>query len=234
MAFELKAFYSKIYRTYDLVNRLFTFGMDGKWRKATAKRCLEKKPLHVLDLCCGTGDLTVSLSKYSHDKQLKVVGYDFSQDMLKVAEVKAGKKGLKNTNFIEGDAASLPFDDSSFDSLTIGFGFRNLTYENPAQQQHIAEMNRVLRKGGELLILESGVPENPIVKFFYKLYIYVFLVALGTIISGNAKAYWYLARSSSRFYTIDEVSKILKESGFSKVESRKFFLGAANLFVATK
>lgn len=234
MAFELKAFYSKIYRTYDLVNRLFTMGMDRKWRRTTAARCIENNPSAIVDLCCGTGDLLIDVCKVADNSKVSVTGYDFNPDMLSIATQKAEKLKFENTKFIEGDAANLPFENESVDAITIGFGFRNLTFENPAKDRHIEEMFRVLKKGGELLILESSVPKNILIRFFYKLYLFLFLVPLGTIISGNGKAYWYLAHSSSKFYSADQIQSMLIEKDFSKVYTRKFFFGAANLIVATK
>lgn len=234
MAFELKTFYSKIYRTYDLVNRLFTMGMDRKWRKVTASRCIEKGPAKVLDLCCGTGDLLMDVCKKAKETGVYVTGYDFNPDMLGIARRKAERAGYHNTTFIEGDAASLPFEEGSINAITIGFGFRNLTFDNPAKEKHIEEMYRVLNKGGELLILESSVPGNPFVRFFYKLYLYMVLVPLGTIISGNAKAYWYLAHSSSKFYSVEEIESMLIDKKFIEITYRKFFFGAANLIIAVK
>ncbi len=234
MGFELKKFYSKIYRTYDLVNRLFTFGMDKRWRNFTARQCLNKNPKEILDLCCGTGDLTISLSKNNTSDKTRITGYDFNPDMLKIAAVKANKKGLQNVRFTEGNAANLPFKDKHFDGITIGFGFRNLIFENPSGEKHIEEMYRVLKKGGKLFILESGVPKNPVIRFFYKAYLYLFLFPLGTIISGNAKAYWYLVHSSSKFYSVEKTTSVLKNKQFSHIESKTFFLGAANLITATK
>lgn len=234
MAFELKAFYSKIYRTYDLVNRLFTLGMDKRWRKVTAKRCLEKIPMEVMDLCCGTGDLSMDLLKLANDEELKVVGYDFNADMLGIAQKKAENKNRKNIEFIVGDAAQMPFKNSRFDAITIGFGFRNLTFENPARDEHIKEIYRVLKEQGELLILESGVPSNYLVRIIYKIYLYLFLIPLGGLISWNFKAYWYLAHSSSKFYSIQEIKELLLNNNFSTVETRQFFFGAANLIIATK
>ncbi len=234
MAFELKAFYSKIYRTYDLVNHLFTMGMDRKWRKITAERCIEKNPKEVLDLCCGTGDLAINVCKAANGAKVIVNGYDFNSDMLSIAKTKAQKLKFENTKFIEGDAANIPFGNESLDAITIGFGFRNLTFENPAKEKHIEEMYRILKKDGELLILESSVPTNVIIRFFYKLYLFLFLVPLGAVISGNVKAYWYLAHSSSKFYSASQIESMLVKKGFAKVASQKFFFGAANLIIATK
>lgn len=232
MAFSLKLYYSKIYRTYDLVNRLFTMGMDQKWRKYTVGRCLEQKPKSVLDLCCGTGDLAIKLAQNSTEKT-EISAYDFNPQMLEMAKNKSGKLGVK-VNYLEGDASNMPFKDESFDRVTIGFGFRNLTFENPSENTHIKEIYRIMKPNGKLLILESGVPGNSLVRFFYKLYLYVILVPLGTIISGNAKAYWYLAHSASKFYKVNELIELLKRKGFKSVEVKRFFLGAANLFEVSK
>lgn len=234
MAFDLKGFYSKIYRTYDLVNRLFTLGMDKKWRKAAARKCHEQQPNEILDLCCGTGDLTLSLVQQAPSAKINITGFDFNPDMLAIAKTKANHKIDNKARFIEGDAGNMPFDEKRFDAITIGFGFRNLTFENPNQDKHLKEIFRVLKTGGSLLILESGVPENPIIWFFYKLYLYLFLIPIGTLLSGNFKAYWYLAHSSSKFYSIEEISALLEKAGFKNIEARKFFMGAANLIVARK
>jgi demethylmenaquinone methyltransferase / 2-methoxy-6-polyprenyl-1,4-benzoquinol methylase len=231
--FSLHAFYNRIFKRYDLVNRIFTFGQDQRWRDITAKRCMKNKPDSVLDLCCGTGDLTIKLHQNA-PHGVEIVACDFNESMLSVAIEKCRKGKEKNIDFVQGDAASLPFKNEQFDCLTIGFGFRNLTFDNSGMDKHIAEMNRVLRPGGKLFILESAVPTNMIFRFFYRLYLYFFLVPLGTIISGNLKAYWYLAHSSSDFFSTDEIRAMLLERGFSSMKTQRFFLGATNLLEVTK
>lgn len=228
--FALHAFYTRIFKSYDLVNRLFTFGQDQKWRRNAATDCLAGKPEKVLDLCCGTGDLTLMIEGLSQ-KDISITGYDFNENMLAMARKKSTGK---NIGFVQGDAANMPFEDQKFDSITIGFGFRNLTFNNPARDQHINEIHRVLKKGGSLFILESSVPQNIFVRFFYKLYLYMFLVPLGGILSGDLKAYWYLAHSSSEFYSVREIEDMMLNSGFTKMTYKRFLFGATNLIQIVK
>ncbi|MBN1790788.1 MAG: class I SAM-dependent methyltransferase, partial [Bacteroidales bacterium] len=126
----LQSYYSRIHKTYDLVNRLFTFGLDRKWRRHTVEACLETHPRRILDLCCGTGDLAIGISKASA-QPVKITGLDLNPQMLEVARQKAMHFALATVEFMQGDAAAMPFADGEFDCITIGFGFRNLTYENP-------------------------------------------------------------------------------------------------------
>lgn len=230
---ELKVFYSAIYKKYDLVNRLFTLGQDQQWRKVTAMKCVAHEPSQILDLCCGTGDLTMFLAKFSKP-DTRIVGYDFNSEMLTTARSKIAMESIGSIEFMEGDVGQMPFENDTFDAITIGFGFRNLTYDNPDCQRNITEILRVLKPGGYFYILESGAPENKIIRFLFNLYVYLFLIPLGTIISGNYKAYKYLAQSSSRFYTNIEVIQLLALNYFDTKMIRKFLFGAADLFVSRK
>jgi len=229
---SLQTYYSRIYKTYDLVNSLFTFGLDKKWRKYTVQECLKYHPEKILDLCCGTGDLAITLEKSSSQKQ-QVTGYDLNQEMLNVARIKATQKNV-HPEFILGAAGAMPFDSQTFDCITIGFGFRNLTWENPDRDRHISEMARVLKTGGKLFILESARPDNPVVGFFYSVYLKVFLVPIGGLLSGDWNAYRYLAGSSARFYGYETLKELLKNFGFDLSMNKKFMFGAANLLIATK
>jgi demethylmenaquinone methyltransferase/2-methoxy-6-polyprenyl-1,4-benzoquinol methylase len=231
-AYPLQHYYTRIYKTYDLVNRLFTFGLDRKWRNITVKECLTDKPSKILDLCCGTGDLAISIvdkATYPVD----VTGYDMNAGMLQMAEKKADKSN-PHLRFIQGDAGSMPFSDGIFDTITIGFGFRNLIWENPQQHKHLSEISRVLVSGGRLYILESSKPGNSLVRFFYHVYLRTVLVPLGGILSGDWNAYRYLAGSSAGFYTFSELTQLLKPYGLEPQLSRKFLFGSANLLVAHK
>ncbi len=231
--YPLKEYYSQIFRSYDLVNGLFTFGMDKRWRKDTAKYCLSYNPEVVIDLCCGTGDVAIKIAEFS-DRTMKITGYDFNGDMLDYAKIKVSKKQLKDIEFIQGDAANIPFKDKTYDCMTIAFGFRNLCYDNPALEKHMREMNRVLKEGGKLIILESGVPSNPVIKLLYRLHLHVILIPLGGLLSGNWKAYKYLVRSAENFFSIDEIKQLLTRFGFEMVKVKQYFMGAANLIVAEK
>jgi len=228
--YPLQDYYSRIYKTYDLVNHLFTFGQDRNWRKHTVNACLAGHPEHVLDLCCGTGDLAVSISRAA-STPTRITGYDLNPEMLALAREKASGTAI---DFIQGDAGSMPFADSEFDCITIGFGFRNLTWENPDRDAFLGEISRIMKPGARLLILESAVPRNPFVGFFYRLYLMLVLVPLGGLLSGDWKAYRYLARSSSGFYDFASLQSMLRPHRLDLALGRKFLLGSVNLLVATK
>ncbi len=231
--YPLNDYYSYIYRRYDLINRLFTFGLDKKWRKQTVNICLSYHPEKVLDLCSGTGDIAIKISE-SAENDLKITAYDCNEEMLSLANNKAQNKKLENIEFILGNAAKLPFKDKSFDCIAIAFGFRNLTYNNEAGKKHIMEMNRVLRDKGKLIILESGIPKNIFIKVLFGVYLRIILIPIGGLISGSWQAYKYLAESSANFYSLAEIKQLLKDYNFHFIHHRNYFLGAANLIVAEK
>ncbi|MGD2033885.1 MAG: ubiquinone/menaquinone biosynthesis methyltransferase [Bacteroidales bacterium] len=229
----LKEYYSGIYRRYDLINRLFTFGLDKKWRIETAKACLSCHPVRIIDLCSGTGDLALRIAGLSGAEH-KIIAYDFNRDMLRLAEYKARNKELDNIDFVQGDVADIPYPDDHFDCIAIAFGFRNLVFDNPSSGKHMREINRILSPEGKFVILESSIPRNPIIRKIHKFYLSMILIPLGGLLSGNWKAYKYLARSSANFFNPDELAQLLTESGFNQVGTRNFFMGAANLFIAEK
>lgn len=229
----LQSYYSRIHKTYDLVNRIFTFGLDRKWRRHTVEACLETHPRRILDLCCGTGDLAIGISKASAHPVM-ITGLDLNPQMLEVARRKAMHFALATVEFIQGDAAAMPFADGEFDCITIGFGFRNLTYENTKREKHLQEISRVMRPGAHLLILESARPENRFVNFFYRLYLRLFLVPLGGFLSGDWNAYRYLANSSAGFYSFAEMRKMLDANHMTLHIRRKYILGSVNLLIAKK
>ena len=229
--YPLKEFYQKIYGRYDLVNRIFTFGQDRNWRKKAVEECLGNAPRQVLDICTGTGDLVLELAEVNGNIQF--TGYDFSAEMLEKAKEKASAAG-KNIDFIEGNVAEMPFDDNRFDTAGITFGIRNLVYENSNAEKHLAEVHRVLRMNGRLVVLESSKPDSRIWRFFNGIYLQLILPWLGGLISGNLKAYRYLAKSSQNYYSRKEMAAILEQAGFRVIRSRPLFLGSVMLLVAEK
>jgi demethylmenaquinone methyltransferase/2-methoxy-6-polyprenyl-1,4-benzoquinol methylase len=226
--------YESIPPNYDLINHLFTGGMDIRWRKKAAKETVASLPKAVLDICCGTGDLSLSVSKLA-GKDAKVTGLDFSRPMLDVAVKKAQKAGLDIT-FVTGDIAAIPFPDNSFDSMCIGFGFRNLTYKNEKSAQYISEILRVLKPGGRFVIVESSqpAPNAKFIRFFQQIYVKYIVSFLGRIISGNSAAYQYLAESAANYYNAEDLRDLLLKSGFSTVTFKRLFFGAAAIHVAEK
>jgi demethylmenaquinone methyltransferase/2-methoxy-6-polyprenyl-1,4-benzoquinol methylase len=238
--FPLQSFYGDIHRTYDRVNRIFTFGRDRSWRSLAARELLFTRPGKVLDLCTGTGDFALELARQSSriSIDLLLTGFDFSSEMLREAQRKQQelqqRKNLPQISFMEGDAKEMPFEDGYFDSMGITFGLRNLVYENSNAFLHLSEMKRVLRAGGQLVVLESSKPDNPVWREFNDLYLRFILPYLGGVISGNLKAYQYLASSSKNYYTRQEMAKILEEAGFTVIRSRSLFLGSVMMMVLEK
>jgi len=226
--------FTSVLPRYDLVNRIITLGLDKRWRWLAAQTCLENRPQTILDLGCGTGDLTISIARLA-EKNAEIVGLDYSQPMLEKAQKKAAKSGVGNmVRFIQGDATSLPFPDAHLDCVGISFAFRNLTHKNPLAQAHLAEVKRVLKPGGRYVIVESSQPENRLIRMLFHLYLRIFVAPVGTILSGNSGAYRYLAESAGRFYSPSQVRDMLLEAGFRDICYRALFFGAAGIHVAVK
>ncbi len=219
---------------YDLVNGIITLGQDRRWRRLASLACLAGKPQCVLDLGCGTGDLSIELARPS-DKETVIIGLDYSPPMLARARQKASSAGVgEKVQFIHGEAARLPFPDAYFDVVGISFAFRNLTYKNPLREAHVGEVLRVLRPGARFVIVESSQPENGIIRALFHLYLRAFVKPVGIVLSGNRSAYRYLSESTSRFYSPGEVREMLLAAGFRDVTYQPLLFGAAGIHVAVK
>ena len=219
---------------YDLINRIITLGLDRRWRRRAAGECLAAKPCRVLDLCCGTGDLSIDLARLA-DKNVELTGIDYSRPMLEIAAKKAELLAKKRKiSFIYGDAANLPFPDGYLDCVGISFAFRNLTYKNPLAQLHLAEVLRVLGTGGRYVIVETSQPESKLIRKLYHLYLRWFVFRVAYLLSGNRSAYNYLTESAAHFYSSGEVKAMLLSVGFRQVYFRPFLFGATGIYVAVK
>jgi demethylmenaquinone methyltransferase / 2-methoxy-6-polyprenyl-1,4-benzoquinol methylase len=232
-AHPLQVYYSRIYKKYDLINHIFTFGLDKKWRKHTIDACLKDHPYRILDLCCGTGDLAIGISLAS-GSNVQITGYDLNPQMLDFAKRKALRSHALNLDFVQGDAALMPFRDNEFDCIIIGFGFRNLVFENPNHEYYLSELSRVMKPGARLLILESSRPGNRIVCFFYRLYLKLFMLPVATAFSGDKNAYQYLLKSSVDFYSFAQLQDMLENYKFCLAKERSYLFGAVNLLIATR
>ncbi len=217
--------------SYDLINRLFTWRLDERWRKKAAGICLEGNPKHVMDLCTGTGDLAVRFAKIA-GPGTEITGYDYSQPMLDLAQAKSVRKRTEKIRFMLGDAADMPFPDGYFDSIGIAFAFRNLTYKNKDSKRFLAEIIRVLKPGGKFVIVESSQPKNPLWRFLFRVYTKTMVYYMGSWISGNKTAYRYLANSVIDYYKPDEVVTLLKKAGFYDVKYMPQLGGVAAIHVA--
>ncbi len=230
----LYRFFTAVPPRYDLVNRVFTLGMDEGWRKKAARCCLESNPQKVLDICCGTGDLAVWLARLAQPGT-EVSGLDYSQPMLTLATEKAAKHRLQTpVTFIHGDVSALPFPEAHFDTIGISFAFRNLTFKNPLTEKYLKEIVRVLKPGGRFVIVESSQPPNRFIRALDHAYLRYFVKNIGYFISNNRPAYNYLAESARRFYTAEELADLLAAVGFRQVSIKRLFFGACAIHIATK
>jgi len=223
---DVREMFDRIAPRYDLLNHLLSFGVDCRWRKAAARAALAKRPRRILDVATGTGDLAILLKKLCPEAE--VVGLDFAPEMLRRARKKAGRAGTAIT-FVEGDALAMPFEDGSFDALTVAFGFRNFSdYE-----RGLREFYRVLSPGGRAVILEFPPPPKRgfgrLIRFYYD----KVLPRLGGWISGSPEAYRYLPETVVRFPPPAELSAMMRSVGFSP-EVRLMTGGIAGLFVGDK
>ncbi len=219
---------------YDVINRIFTLGQDEPWRKRAARMLLEPGPERVLDICCGTADLAIRLARMA-TPGTQVFGLDYSRTMLEVARQKAARRGLADKiTFVHGDVSDMPFPDGHFDVIGIAFAFRNLTYKNPKTQRYLAEIVRILKPGGQFVIVESSQPTNRVIRALAHSYERWLVYGIGVLISGNKPAYKYLSESSQRFYTAEELGDLLAAAGFSRVHVKRLMFGATAIHVAIR
>lgn len=215
-------------KRYDLVNRMLSFGMDKRWRRLAAENTLAKADSLVLDACTGTGDLAFAIHSVTG---AKVVGVDFSRDMLEKAKEKAVTSGLNGSvEFIAGSVDKLPFEDDRFDAVTVGWGLRN----TPDYQAVLAEFCRVTKPGGRLVCLESNQPENVVLKGPYRLYLSTVVPLIGRLFSNNYAAYKYLSDSIQVFPPQKELVHLMRDAGWAEATYRNFVFGAVAMHVATK
>ncbi len=217
---------------YDLINHLITWRMDRGWRRKAALTCLASRPQKVLDLCCGTGDLAVTIANLA-DYTLQVKGLDYSQPMLDIAVRKAAAASRK-IDFSQGDASRLPYQTAEFDCVGISFAFRNLTYKNSLVESHLSEIVRVLKPGGRFVIVESSQPGNGLIRAKYHFYMRCYVTNIGAWFSGNRPAYRYLAESACNYFPPSEMETFLKQHGFKTVQYLPLFFGAAGIYTAVK
>jgi demethylmenaquinone methyltransferase/2-methoxy-6-polyprenyl-1,4-benzoquinol methylase len=254
-AANVRGLFNAIAPTYDNLNHLLSMGLDRRWWNRTARTftdILARPDARILDICCGTGDLTAALLKLrpvgaprldsetwvSDVKQAEVVpitgpgsiepitGLDFSPEMLNRART---KYATANALWVEGDAMHLPYPDASFDLVTAAFGFRNLSNYTAG----LRELHRVLAPGGRIGILDCNQPDG-LSGAFYNLYLHYGLPLIGGLLSGQRAAYKYLPASIARFPRPPQMLAMLTEAGFTETNWTGYFLKAAGLYTATK
>lgn len=226
---QVEQMFDTISENYDEMNRIISLGSDVAWRKKVIKLANAKNPQKILDIATGTGDLAIQFAEKT--EATKIVGLDLSDGMLSMARKKvAGKALAKKIEFIQGDSEALPFEDNTFDAITVSFGIRN--FEN--LEKGLSEIFRVLRKDGVFVILETSVPTKFPLKQGYNVYAKFVLPLIGRLLSKDKVAYQYLSESASVFPFGQALNNILLKTGFKDVQNKPQTFGVATIYMATK
>jgi demethylmenaquinone methyltransferase / 2-methoxy-6-polyprenyl-1,4-benzoquinol methylase len=212
---------------YDLLNRIMSLGLDRGWRRRAVDALALGARSRVLDLATGTADLAVAIARRYPDAT--VLGVDPSRGMLAEGERKIAEAGLEGRISLRvGDAEALPLEDASVDGVAIAFGIRNV----PDRSKALAEMARVTRPGGRIVILELSEPRAGVMGFFARTYVHEIVPRVGALLSG-AKEYRYLQRSIAAFPSAEAFSRMMEEAGLAVLEASPLTFGVAHLYVAT-
>jgi len=225
----IREMFTSIAPRYDLLNHMLSCNVDRLWWRRTARRfahILSRPDAHVLDLCCGTGDMTFALRRQAGKSPARILGADFSHAMLQRAGLKSAGTSLR---WVEADALNLPVPDGQFDLVTSAFGFRNLADYDAG----LREIMRILRPGGECGILDFGEPRGAIGKI-YRFYFKRVLPRVGTMISGVRGPYAYLPASVERFPAPAEMLDRMKAAGFKQVSWTPYTFGIAGVYWGKK
>ena len=212
---------------YDRLNNMISFEQHKLWRKSVMKEMNVKKGSKALDVCCGTADWTIALSK-AVGPTGEVTGLDFSENMLEVGKKKT--KDMTNIHLVHGDAMNLPFDDNEFDYVTIGFGLRNV----PDYLATLKELYRVLKPGGKVVCLETSQPTAPGFKQLYKLYFKFVMPIFGKVFAKSKDEYEWLQQSTFDFPDKEKLKRLFSQAGFSHIKIRSFTGGVAAMHLGYK
>jgi demethylmenaquinone methyltransferase/2-methoxy-6-polyprenyl-1,4-benzoquinol methylase len=225
---QVTQMFDNISGDYDGLNRVISFGIDIKWRKRVVEIVKKSNPGTVLDIATGTGDLAINLAETN---ATKIVGLDISSGMLEIGKQKINKKSLESKiEMVLGDSENMPFEDDSFDAITVAFGVRNFeTLENG-----LKEIYRVLKPNGTFVILETSVPTKTPYKQGYKFYTKNILPLIGKAFSKDRSAYKYLSESASVFPYGEALNNILRNIGFINVEDFPQTFGVATIYKSSK
>lgn len=224
----VREMFAEIAPSYDRLNHLLSVNIDKVWRRFTVKHLmdvLEKPNAIALDLCCGTGDLTLELERHA-----RVIGCDFCHPMLVIGNEKIAARESGKARLAEGDALHLPFGDQCFDAVTNAFGLRNLE----SVETGLAEIYRVLKPGGRAAILEFSRPVVPIFRQLFEFYFHNILPRIGGLISGSSAAYTYLPKSVRNFPDQKRLAEMMRSAGFVNVRYHNLSGGIAALHLGER
>lgn len=221
--------FEKIYNNYDKMNSIISFQRHKAWREDVMKRMQVKDGSRALDVCCGTGDWSIALAKATGPTG-EVVGLDFSENMLSVAEIKKKQLHLKQLRFIHGNAMELPYEDNSFDNVTIGFGLRNV----PDYKTVLKELHRVVKPDGKVVCLETSQPTMFGFRQLYYLYFRFIMPLIGRMFAKSYQEYAWLHESAKNFPDKKELKQMFLQAGFSHVQIKSYTGGVAAMHMAFK
>ncbi len=225
---QVATMFNNISKNYDGLNRVISLGIDVKWRKKVVEIVGKNNPKQILDIATGTGDLALMMADLQPDK---IIGLDISEGMLEVGKQKIAKVNLSNKiEMIVGDSEDMPFDDNTFDAITVSFGVRNFANLDKG----IKEIARVLKPTGVLVILETSNPTKFPFKQGYKLYTNLFLPLVGKLFSKDKVAYSYLSESANSFPFGAAFNNILQKNGFTNTKDTPVTFGVATIYTAHK
>jgi demethylmenaquinone methyltransferase/2-methoxy-6-polyprenyl-1,4-benzoquinol methylase len=209
---------------YDLLNHLLSLGRDRYWRRFAVSKLPSG---YILDVCSGTGDVAIEVSNKNENQ---VVASDFCNEMLQLCTEKIKKQDIRNIRCIRNDAENLPFKDGAFDGAIVAFGIRNVADIKKSLQ----EMNRVVKKGGKVIILEFSQPENKVFRSVYYLYFLGVLPLAGAVISKKKGAYSYLPSSVMAFPKREEFARLMKGAGMSEIGFFDLTFGIVTVYTGTR
>ena len=225
---QVAQMFDTISGNYDNLNRVISFGIDIKWRKKVLKMVADTNPKTILDIATGTGDLAILMTKTNADK---IIGLDISDGMLEVGRQKIKAQNLDHKiEMVLGDSEKMPYQDNTFDAVTVAFGVRN--FEN--LEIGLSEILRVLKPNGLFVILETSVPEKFPFKQGYNFYSKKILPIIGKMFSKDNAAYGYLSESASFFPYGEKLNNILRKIGFIDVVAMPQTFGVATIYSASK
>ena len=227
---SIKKMFDGIAPSYDRLNHLMSLGVDRRWRRRAVKEVVDGSAQQILDIACGTGDLTVDIAKAAGAGS-KVTGSDISEGMMSFVMSKAAHEGVSERIRLKvADGCNLPWEDGSFDRVTCAFGIRN--FED--KSKGLKEFCRVIRPGGKMIILELSVPSNKFLLALYKLYFLHVMPWIGGMISGDKAAYRYLPASVMAFPSPETFCGMISAAGFRTVRHRAFTMGLCRMYIGEK
>ncbi len=225
---QVEDMFDSIAPQYDFLNHLLSLNIDKIWRNRAVKLLRPKQPKQILDVATGTGDFAIALRKLNPDR---IVGLDLSEQMLSYGRVKIQKRGLdKLITMVKGDSEALPFEDNTFDAITVAYGVRN--FENTVKG--LTEMHRVMKPGGTMVVLEFSKPKVFPVKQIFYFYFHFVLPLVGRLFSKDRRAYTYLPESVEAFPGGDAFLKLMQQGGFKATKQIPLSFGISSIYHGVK